>query len=171
MSRKKCSLPTLTTPSLPWSAVKKRNQAIPGPARTGLLTAAGLRPSALSPELPGAEQSGENVQIKPRSHLYHDVQPQWSWMSQRKPEGTVQCLSSCKQIHPSLANFSNCASSPQCEAVIPPGLSPCLDRMSVPKLDAQECGLLSVRGVRPGTTQGSGTLVCTNGVSADLLGG
>ena len=45
--------------NLPWSAVKKRNQAIPGPARTGLLTAAGLRPSALSPELPGAEQSGE----------------------------------------------------------------------------------------------------------------
>ncbi len=48
---------------------------------------------------PGNRAIGKKgVQTEPRPSLYHSIQPQWSWMSQREPKGTVRCLTSCKQI-------------------------------------------------------------------------
>ncbi len=44
--------------------------------------------------------------MKPWPSLYHGIQPQWSWMSQSEPEGTVRCLSSHKQAHLNLAKNS-----------------------------------------------------------------
>ncbi len=81
----------------PWRAVKERNQVrelySAQPER-------GTRPGQHS-LYNSLEQSdrGKGVQTKPRPRLYHSIQPQWSWMSQREPEGTVQCLTSRKQIN------------------------------------------------------------------------
>ncbi len=48
----------------------------------------------------------KGVQTKPLPSLYHSIQPQQSWRSQKEPERTVQCLTSRKQIHLSLAQNS-----------------------------------------------------------------
>ncbi len=76
------------------------------PFQNGVIAIDGPHPGALSLELLWAERSGKGVQTKPRPSLYHSIQRQWSWMSQREPEGTVRCLTSRKQIHLSLAQNS-----------------------------------------------------------------
>ncbi len=71
---------------------KSGPRTILGLARTVLPEVLWPRPGALSPEHPGAERSGKNIQTKPRPRLYHGIQPQWSQMNKRVPEGTLHCV-------------------------------------------------------------------------------
>ncbi|MCJ8736206.1 hypothetical protein PDJAM_G00256220, partial [Pangasius djambal] len=57
-------------------------------------------------EIRSENHTRPGVQTQPRPRLYHSIQSERSWMSQREPEGTVRCLLSRKQIHLSLAKHS-----------------------------------------------------------------
>ena len=141
-----------------------------GPARTGLLLEDGPRPGVLSAELLGAEQSGNKRTDKAsaKSAPWHlaPVEPDES----ERTKGD-SAISSESQTDPPDKIFSISASPPRGETFIPRASAPASTGGLLPYSDAQKCELLSARGVCPGTTQGSGTLVCTNGVSGDPLGG
>lgn len=43
------------------------------------------------------------MQTKPQPHMYHGIQPQWSWRSEGKPEGIVGRHLGGEQVHLCLA--------------------------------------------------------------------
>ncbi len=104
--------------------------------------------------------------------MYHGIQPQWSYMSQRVLEGILRCLLSSEEVHLCLTKHSqDLCHHPRVKHPFPGHRAPASTGYLLPYWDAQECELLSARGVCPGTTQGSGMPACTGGVNADLLGG
>ncbi len=88
-------------------------------------------------------------------------------MSQREPEGTVRCLTSCKTL--SLAQNPPSTSPPRGEASIPWASAPASTGCLLPYLDTREYERFSARGVFLGTTQGSSAPACTRGADADPL--
>ncbi len=102
------------------------------PFQNGVIAIDGPHPGALSLELLWAERSGKGIQTKPRPSLYHSIQRQWSWMSQREPEGTRDVWQIANRSTWAWPKTLHICFTTSVWSIHFPGLSPCLERMSTP---------------------------------------
>ncbi len=124
----------------------------------------GPRPGALSPELPGAEQSGERRTDEASATFALCKLDAWG---RTRVDSARSLESQTSPLEPSRTP-SKSAPPPQGGASIPRASAPASTGCLLPDWDAQGCELLSARGVSLGPTQGSGAPACKGCANADL---